>query len=114
FADTWYGINGNDQSGVGNSGFPFTTAPPPIYNPGASVKRPRDYFKLSQIRDAGAMVAFFDGLYMNFRPGTSDPEGNFYARIAARHRSRTATNICFMDGRAETFDRRELPYKRDG
>jgi prepilin-type N-terminal cleavage/methylation domain-containing protein/prepilin-type processing-associated H-X9-DG protein len=95
--DVWYGMNGATT----NSGAHSNHWLPGRRIPGDSIT---DDSTLARISDAGSgdVVLFFDGVFMN--QGSVDP-----FRVNARHKNRTATNLVFIDGHAETVARRLLP-----
>jgi prepilin-type processing-associated H-X9-DG protein len=104
--DCWYGINGCTQSYNANTGsaaaleLPFRTIPVRIGSTGSSYET--RLVKPSMIRRSSELVALFDGIWMNHTTSNAD-------RISGRHNNRTATNLLFMDGHAQTYPRMELP-----
>jgi prepilin-type processing-associated H-X9-DG protein/prepilin-type N-terminal cleavage/methylation domain-containing protein len=89
---TWYGINA-----VANS------SSPDVHEPCRRVTGTIGFVKMSQIRKSSEMVFLFDGILgLNIQRTNAN-------RLNARHNKRTATNILFFDGHAETFRTADLP-----
>jgi prepilin-type processing-associated H-X9-DG protein len=93
--DCWYGINGNNGSGVKSD----TAHGTPCRRVGGNYPR---LGRMNLIRRAAEMVFFFDGLYIDY----NNVEAN---RVNARHASRTKTNLAFFDGHCATYDTADLP-----
>ncbi len=101
--DNWYGINGFTDNGSSVRGFPCRALPS---DGGEKFNR-----KTKILGDTTTLAFIFDGYFMNFRSNTSNGP---YTRIAARHANYTKTNVLFFDGHAESFNRNELPYIKNG
>lgn len=102
--DTWYAINGHSANGGSVDGYPHSRLDLEngVWKRTGGGNRVSN-LKVSRIRDQSNVVTIFDGLFMNFN-------GNGSARISARHGGSKLTNILFLDGHAETFNRKELPF----
>jgi prepilin-type processing-associated H-X9-DG protein/prepilin-type N-terminal cleavage/methylation domain-containing protein len=89
---SWYGING---SSAAHAYIPCKRWPPDGKTTGTLTR-------FNEIKKPSELVFLFDGLAINYHAVNAN-------RINARHKNRTATNILFFDGHAETFATRDLP-----
>ena len=102
--DVWYGINGaTDDSVV--SGAPGGRHLPTMRIPYAGVSTGL-VRKINQIKRPAEMVILYDGVFANYAQNHGRP-----FRIAGRHASRRITNVAFLDGHAEQFQRKDLPLR---
>jgi prepilin-type N-terminal cleavage/methylation domain-containing protein/prepilin-type processing-associated H-X9-DG protein len=71
---------------------------------------PTDLFlpKITQIGAPSRVVYFFDGVFCNLG-GAAAAGGGGFARISARHKQQTSTNVMFVDGHGESVDRNKMP-----
>ena len=89
---SWYGINGSSSA---HEYIPCKRWPPDGKTTGRLTR-------MNEIRKPSELVFLFDGLALNYHTVNAN-------RINARHKNRTATNILFFDGHAETFPTKSLP-----
>jgi prepilin-type N-terminal cleavage/methylation domain-containing protein/prepilin-type processing-associated H-X9-DG protein len=89
---TWYGMNGVTAD-VG--AFPFGRIPED-----GSGRTNVQY--MSQAKRTSRLVTLFDGVWVH---------NGAHQRINARHMNFTKTNVLFLDGHAETIDRKLLPTR---
>jgi prepilin-type N-terminal cleavage/methylation domain-containing protein/prepilin-type processing-associated H-X9-DG protein len=95
---TTYGINGTSGSDQAipcrrypSDGTGWSTGKPSMPLP-----------KITQIRKSSEVVFLFDGIAMNIHSTNAN-------RLNARHNKRTATNLLFFDGHADTYLTASLP-----
>ena len=89
---SWYGING---SSAAHAYIPCKRWPPDGKTTGKLTR-------INEIKKPSELVFLFDGLAINYHTVNAN-------RINARHKNRSATNILFFDGHAETLPTRNLP-----
>ncbi|MFP4355896.1 MAG: type II secretion system protein [Phycisphaerae bacterium] len=88
YVHNWYGLNMETWQ-VGQTPYRYLDAGDRLY-------------KLEEIKQASALVAVFDGLFSY---------SAFWQRISGRHDSKSKTNLLFLDGHSETFQRADLPFR---
>lgn len=95
----WYGVNGTSGS---ETYIPCRRWPSDGTSPTNPSKPPKPLPKITEVRKSSEVVFLFDGIGMNIQTQNAN-------RLNARHNKRTATNILFFDGHAETVRTADLP-----
>jgi prepilin-type N-terminal cleavage/methylation domain-containing protein/prepilin-type processing-associated H-X9-DG protein len=100
--DVWYGINGATDDSV-IAGAPGGRQLPTMRLPYAGMTHGL-IRKITQIRKSSELAIVYDGVFANYAQNHGRP-----FRISGRHNRGRVTNIAFLDGHAEQFQRKELP-----
>jgi prepilin-type N-terminal cleavage/methylation domain-containing protein/prepilin-type processing-associated H-X9-DG protein len=96
---SWYGINGTSGT---NTAIPCRRWPSDGTSPTDPSKPPKPLSKITDVRKSSEVVFLFDGLSINVQNQNAN-------RLNARHNKRTATNLLFFDGHADTARTADLP-----
>ncbi len=95
YVDTWYAMSSNTDRGNSYGPFPGCAIPDGMDTSNTSG------VKLVSIADHSRTALFFDGIGWNVC--------GYPMRMSARHSQTQSTNVCFVDGHAETLRRNTMP-----